>query len=459
MKKVHGCSFYRFATALFLVVLASLFVLAGLAQGTYARAATHSQMTPSGVHANPLMQNVGSLAQGQQGTVLFGCQSNTPPTIKCYGPDQIRQAYGVTQLQNAGITGKGRSILIVDAFGSPTLAQDFATFNQAWGLPSGTLHIFTPFGVGGTNFGWAIETSLDVQWAHVWAPDATINLVVARTNDDADILNAVKYGIDNSLGDALSQSFGENESCMDPTIRTGFHDAYKKAVRKGITVLASAGDAGSAQATCDGTALVKAASYPASDPLVTAVGGTKLNADAVSGQYMSETAWNESAIFGAAATGGGFSQIFKRPDYQAGVVNRDQGRGLPDVSLNASIDGGVLVFITNPNNPAQTQVFVVGGTSVSCPELAGLLALGAQKIHHRLGFVNGGLYRLGKSGFNQVAFHDITTGDNILVGSGIAGFTTAKKWDAVTGWGTPKTARVFLDTLIGFVLIDDIKDL
>jgi subtilase family serine protease len=382
-----------------------------------------------------------------QGKVLFPCQSNTNPTpILCYGPFQIRQAYGVNSLLSKGITGKGHAVTIIDAFGSPTLQSDFAAFDAAWGLPDATLNVIAPFGVNGSDFGWAIETTLDVEWAHAMAPGATINLVVAATGNDVDIYNAIKYAVDQNLGDTISQSFGENESCMDPTLEQAMHQVYHEAVNKGISVFAASSDSGSAQTNCTSTSLVEAVSYPASDPWVTAVGGTALTANAVTGKYIGETAWNESSTFGA-ASGGGYSVLFSRPNYQDGSVGKTPGRAVPDVALNASVNGGVLVFITDPST-GQLAVFIVGGTSVSSPEFAGIVTDGAQKAGGRLGFLNTTIYKLGRSAQYSASFNDITSGSNILLGSGVPGFMAMKKWDAVTGWGTPKDASILVANLI-----------
>jgi subtilase family serine protease len=129
-------------------------------------------------------------------------------------------------------------------------------------------------------------------------------------------------------------------------------------------------------------------------------------------------------------------------------VTDNPGRGVPDVALNASINGGVLVFITDPSS-GSLVVYIVGGTSVSSPEWAGLAADGVQLAGHRLGFLNRGIYRVGESVFYHDAFHDITSGDNILLLSGIAGYKTRPGWDPVTDWGTPNGAYNTLRALVG----------
>src|SRR4029077_6327231 len=130
-----------------------------------------------------------------------------------------------------------------------------------YGLPSTNLTQIapdglTPFVPGDPNMtGWAEGISLDVEWAHNIAPGANIVLVLAKTNQDADIVSAVKYAVDNNLGDVISMSFGESESCVGapgPDLISTYHDVFVTATQKGITLFASSGDQGAAQPTCDG---------------------------------------------------------------------------------------------------------------------------------------------------------------------------------------------------------------
>src|SRR5262249_37222576 len=142
-------------------------------------------------------------------------------------------------------------------------------------------------------------------------------LVLSKSDQDVDMLSATKYAVDHNLGDVISQSFGENESCMDPDLLAQQHEVFANATLKNITVFASTGDFGAGLPSCDGLSLVKAASSPAVDPLVTAVGGTELHAagyclpnlacnpasNPAPGTRQGEIVWNESLTVGA-ATGG-----------------------------------------------------------------------------------------------------------------------------------------------------------
>lgn len=386
-------------------------------------------------------------ASAKANPVLFACQSNTDPQpVLCYGPDQIRAAYGLSALLNQQITGQGSAITIIDAYGSPTVRHDLHTFDSAWGLSNPRLNVLTPFGVHGADKIWATEASLDVEWSHVLAPDATLNLVLAKSSNDVDLYKALAYAVKHNLGDVISLSFGENENCVDPALLRAEHKLFKEAIKKGMTILAATGDLGSAQMTCDGSGYQEAVSFPADDPLVTAVGGTQLFADAASGQYIRETAWNESDAYNK-ATGGGYSKKYKAPAYQKGLDAGASGRGVPDISLNASVNGGVLVYQSDATTH-KTTVSVMGGTSVAAPEMAGILADGVQMAHHRLGEINPALYKLGASGNYSQAMNDILTGDNILVSSGLSGYTTGQGWSPVTGWGSPRQAGAFLQDVI-----------
>jgi len=428
-----------------LLALVSMFV--GLASFNVAKASTLDSVASHTVIARPQYVFAGTAHAG----ATFGCQQATA-AVHCYGPQQIRNAYNVQAALNAGITGKGRTIVIIDAFQSPTIANDLHTFDQLFGLNDTTLNIIAPDGLtpfdqqDANQVGWAGEITLDVEWAHTIAPDATIDLVLAKSNQDADLLSATRFAVDHNLGDVISQSFGEAESCVDPAILRQEHQVFFEATLKHITLLASSGDQGAAQQTCDGSSFFKSASSPASDPFVTAVGGTQLSADLTTGAYQSEVAWNEPMFF--SGTGGGFSTIYHKPFYQFGTAGIGQFRGVPDISYNAAINGGVLaVWSTSGAGP--NIVFIFGGTSAGSPQWAGITALGSQMAHRRLGFLNLGLYLLGHTGFSAQTLHDITMGNNTFTfpdanGNNvtITGFNAQKGWDAATGWGSPNVAHL-----------------
>ncbi len=390
----------------------------------------------------------GETAAGKPTNFRFKCQAGNAPK-RCYGPKQIRNAYNIQSVLNEGITGRGRTIVIIDAFQSPTIAHDLATFNAVFGLSNSTLNIIAPDGLTPFNpndpnqVGWAAEITLDVEWSHAIAPGATIDLVLAKSNNDPDILSATKFAVDNNLGSVISQSFGEGETCTDPNLLHTEHQLFKEATAKHITLFASSGDQGAAQPTCDESSFFLSASTPASDPLVTGVGGTHLAANPQTGTYFGETAWNDS--FGA--SGGGFSVIYPRPNFQQDIV-QGKHRAVPDVAYNGDVNGGVLV-VWSSSGSGSNLVFIIGGTSAGSPQWAGITALGNQLAGHRLGFLNKAIYRIGESASYSRAFHDNVIGNNTIVettSSGktvtILGYNTEPGWDPVTGWGSPNVARL-----------------
>jgi len=401
----------------------------------------------------------------------------------CYDPYQMRHAYGIDALINAGFTGKGKTIIIVDSFQAPNIVAQLNYFDTFYGLPGlnglgnpfdPKLGKFTQIAPDGlTAFdptnddmsGWAEEISLDVLWAHAIAPGANIVLDLAKTDQDPDILSATKYAVRHNLGDVISQSFGENESCVDPAVLTEEHQVYAEATRKGMTLFASSGDEGAAQLTCDGNSWVKAASSPASDPLVTGVGGTELNAadycltsqgcdpakNPAAGTYLGEVAWNEGPPFGdfqdefdsTLASGGGFSLLYREPAFQQAAIRGGKQRGVADVSYSAAVMHGVLTYLDIPGIPAGFYRF--GGTSAGSPQWAAIIAIADQKARGDLGFINAALYRLDES----ASFHDVKSGNNSSMQFDasnnpvtVTGFNAGRGWDAPTGLGSPTGAQL-----------------
>jgi subtilase family serine protease len=404
------------------------------------------QMVPAIMaDGRPLVQKIA----GPDSAGTFSCQSASS-SEPCYGPAQIRRAYDIP----GNLTGAGRTIVIIDAFRDPTIRSDLATFDSIFGLPPVSLHIICPHGcptfdpTSRDQVGWTDETSVDVEWAHAIAPGATIDLVQAQSDDDADILAAQQYVAGHNLGDVVSQSFGGGETCMQPSIRSAEHQAFQLAEREQMSVFAAAGDTGAAQRGCVGSAFFLSAGFPASDPLVTAVGGTHLNAGFTSGAYHSETVWNNSGeIPDFGAGGGGFSTIYPRPSYQNAAHTGSGFRGVPDVSYLADVYGGVLAVCSECNFGAQTFV-VFGGTSIGTPQWAAIAALADQAAGRRLGLLNPALYAIAAGSHYHSAFHDIKTGNNSWDVSLFTGYQAGPGWDPASGLGTPNVARL-ISLLVG----------
>jgi subtilase family serine protease len=411
------------------------------------------------VTAKPIFSPAHIASSSAQG-VTFGCQAiNAVPT--CYQPQQIRTAYGIQSLINRGITGTGRTIVIIDAFQNPDLASDLSIFDSTFGLPDPTFTQIAPFGLtpfdenNADQVGWSGEIALDVEWAHAIAPAANIVLALAKSDKDVDLFNVTKYVVDNNLGDIISQSFGEAESCVDRNLLKVEHALFEKATSEGITLFASSGNNGVLQPACDGAAnaYIQSVASPASDPLVTAVGGTNLTANPLTGAYGSETAWNDVRLGNSATqgfSGGGYSNIYRRPIYQYGVQSTRLGhRGVPDVAYDAGRDGGVLAHWgvgnvvygggDSPTDPA--TFFVFGGTDAGTPQWAGLAALADQFTGHRLGFLNSTIYRIAIVGpLNSITDNHIASGSNGF--NNVTGFQAGKGWNPVIGWGSPKAGNL-----------------
>ena len=390
-----------------------------------------------------------SVGQGQIPPCLT---SAVPP--RCFSPQQIRRAYNIQKLLKAGITGKGRTIVLIDGSTSPTLTADVHLYDALYGLRDPKIKVIAPFGVPAFDPNAYVETALDVEISHAIAPDATIDLVLGDTSQaqspgdfDAILLRVTKYAVDNNLGDVISQSFGVGESCVGSAYLQAEQQVFKEARQKHITVLASAGDSGDLAISCIGSqfTIAKGVDVPAADPLVTAVGGTTLDAAVNTGQYNSETTWNEWNN-GNGATGGGFSSVFKRPAYQNGIPGIGAFRGVPDVAFVADPLTGVPVVVSAFG---ETIIVPIGGTSVGSPAWAGIVALANQAAGKRLGFLNGSIYQLLASNNYSDGFNDITTGDNtttIFDNKGnpitVPGYPAGPGWDAVTGAGTPKVSSL-----------------
>lgn len=389
------------------------------------------------------------------------CKTNNPavptPGINyCYAPSMIQGAYDYTPLYQQGINGAGQTIVIVAAYGSSTITSDLKTFDVAFGLADPDFQVVCPLSCPSVDptdpeqLHWSQEATLDVEWAHAIAPAAKIVLAVAPTAYGNVINNVLKRVIAAYPGSIISQSFGYPEAAMHGNSAhvNQAHAIYAAAAGQGITVVASTGDLGAT----NGNYPTANASYPASDPNVTAVGGTQGLPEGnlanppsckTSPCYGAEAVWNEA--WAGQAGGGAESSRFAAPSYQGslGLANRS----VPDVAYNAAIDGGVLVYYSGAG-PSTAGFYLYGGTSAGAPQWAGIFALTnqlrAQNHKAPLGFANPALYSIAKLGSYSTDFHDITVGNNTLVGT-TDGFSAQPGYDLATGWGTPDVANLVRD--------------
>jgi subtilase family serine protease len=372
-------------------------------------------------------------------------------------PAQIRAAYDlppVTDLSRPGplkgITGRGQTIVVVDSFGSPTIGADLAHFDSYFRLPAPpSFRVIQPTGkvppfhAGNSNrVGWAAETTLDVEWAHVMAPGAGIVLVETPTSENEgttgfpQIVAAEKYVLRRKLGQVISQSFAATEQTFPAKSNyaalRNLRSAYRLAAADHVTVLAATGDEG---ATSDKYNMVDeyttpAVSWPATDPLVTAVGGTQLRLRPNGTRVSPDVAWTDS--------GGGRSIVFTRPSYQDSAQRRTGGqRGVPDISMDASCRSSVAIY---GSFSAGGRWSTLCGTSLATPLFAGIVALADQYAGHALGLLNPAIYQI--EARHERGIVDVTKGNNTQTFTQggrrytVRGFSARTGYDLVTGAGT-----------------------
>ena len=397
-------------------------------------------------------------------------------TVPCYDPPQIQTAYNESPLFGRGITGAGETIVIVDSFGSPTIQSDLATFDAQFGLPAPpSFKIIQPAGPvppwdpdNATMTGWAGETTLDVEWSHSIAPGASILLVetpVAETEGVAgfpEIVKAENYVISHHLGQVISQSLDATEQTF-PSAASIYRlrSAYVNAFVHHVTVLAASGDTGASNySNVAGTLLYThpVVGWPASDPLVTGVGGTQLSLNASGQRTAPDQVWNDTyntslqeVFYGDAgpnplATGGGKSAVFARPWYQNGVANVvGRSRGVPDIAMSGACSGLVDTYQSFPATGSPPGWYVDCGTSEATPMFAGIVALTDQVAGHSVGFINPALYAL--SAEHAPGLVDITKGNNTVsfTQNGtlytVQGYSAGPGYDLASGVGTVNAAR------------------
>jgi uncharacterized protein (TIGR03437 family) len=331
-------------------------------------------------------------------------------------PNDFATIYDVTPLYNAGINGSGQKLVIAGQ--TEINLSDIEQFRSLYGLPANNP---TPLLVPGSrNPGISStdlpEADLDLEWSGAVARNAAITYVYAE-----DVMTSVQYAIDQDLAPVVSISYG---SCEQETLRSdlqAFQSWAQQGNAQGITWFAASGDDGAAD--CDDQENPGlAVDAPGSTPEVTDVGGTEFVEG--SGQYWSstnsstgasalsyipETTWNDSAEDGTpSASGGGASIVFAKPSWQTGPgVPANNARNVPDVAFSASPNHDGYYVYTG----GSLQIY--GGTSVPAPSFAGIVTLLNQYVGSGgLGNLNPSLYALVQT--NPGAFHDVTTGNNIV---------------------------------------------
>src|SRR6266550_6840780 len=424
----------------------------------------------SGVVVHPLVADWAFVGSSPTPPTQAQCNAATrvggqPRPRRCFNPTSMQNSYNISSLLASGNDGHGQTIAILDSFGSAPIASDLNVFDTAFGVQhlcgeanyacqagdptfkilqvQGSPPPVAPPPNNGTGLEnhnlWALEVSLDVEWAHAVAPRANILLVTTPTAETLGVqgfqqfMNAEQFVVDNHLADVISQSFGAGEGSFHNGLAalTNLRHAFIDAQANKVTVFASSGDGGTTnnyKEPVKNPAVIPYPSvgWPASDPLVTAVGGTYLCTDATTGTSVDSVSPPAQCQanpgvreVGWIASGGGYSILFPRPTFQntlppgSSYVGSSIGapgpntnmRGVPDIAYQASSRTGVLVYMSlgatttsgtgcGGANPCSIGWYVVGGTSASSPQWAGLTAIADQMAGHDLGYLNPTLYKI-----------------------------------------------------------------
>jgi subtilase family serine protease len=420
---------------------------------------------------------------------VYGANPNLVPD---YTPAQLEALYGLPTAYKAGFDGTGQTIVLLEAYGDPTIEADANAFSSLTGLPpltSSNFKIIYPNGppvspVAGILLGWDIEIDIDVQWAHSIAPGAKIVVVVAPGADNESLQAGMSYIVSNHLADAVSDSWGgEADLFSGPLEEQSYDQILELAAAKGISFQFSSGDSGDNGL---GTP-IGAISVPANSPHATAVGGTSI-LNNPNGSGYETLGWGSSfvllnnqgvqdppspypAYFGG--SGGGESAYFPKPSWQASLPGT--GRQTPDVSALADPYTGVPIVVTSQG--VQGVEVGWGGTSLASPIFTALWTIANQHAGHSLGLAapyiaglkpgdlvdvlplssitnvagtvydsSGATYYSAAGLFAGLTYTStgftsaiITGGDEAFALSfGLdSSLTVTKGWDNVTGWGTP----------------------
>jgi hypothetical protein len=403
----------------------------------------------STAHGPNLCQQA-SIPSGQSGRGAFGSGigiDNAPPIRLT--PYTLRQAYGLEPLCEAGITGKGQTVVVLAVGGlTSTFDQDLQDFDNQYQLPTLRYDVLW-LADQKKDAGDASELELDIETIHAIAPEAHLTIAMAPSNDqflnnELALLTLVEQTFQhNPNARILSTSLGVSEE-VDRAFDHDANDVLQRMARdEQWSILAASGDTGAY--SFGGSDQYIGPTFPASSPWVTAVGGTELQFKSdTDATVTGEVAWNESQrllqgdISSPTRSGGGVSSVFAEPLYQAYafpsgsvVANHLNGvRGVPDVAADASLASSLGYRIGG-------QWLVYAGTSKAAPLWAGIVALTNQKAKRPLGFLNNALYQLGAQS-QDAYFQDITENTNQRFGhTDDAGDDAVKGYDFVTGWGSP----------------------
>jgi kumamolisin len=338
-------------------------------------------------------------------------------------PIDVLAFYNLKPLRDRGLDGAGETIVLPEIDNLPNL-NDLSSFASKFGLPP-----FGPLLTIKTDPGWgtpmapAGEVAMDLEIIHAVAPKAKLIVYLSSPRvGQAD--RAFDQMVTDHLGSIISESLGECEPDASSGHRSLYASIQNRAVAEGMGHYVATGDNGAYECGQD---VGPAASFPATLPNITAVGGTTVF-ESVTGSYFKEMAWG--APISQAGAGGGTSAFYAIPDYQK-VVAQAGGQGrrqVPDVSANADPETGFSIVFGG-------HLIQAAGTSGSAPLWAATVALIEQDLKQKgyrgIGFANPALYWMGQNSSNlpAPAFHDVTAGNNLA-------FDAGPGWDFATGWGS-----------------------
>jgi kumamolisin len=355
-----------------------------------------------------LLQPAGS-ALPQSGPPFSGLIAETPASLACIYRLAAFVAGCNQDTVTANPTGGFGAIAIVDAYDDPDAATDLANFSKQFGLPAPSFQVVFASGARppqDSTGGWELEESLDIEWAHAMAPHAKIYLVEAHSNSFTDLFTAVHKA--NSLvaaagGGEVSMSWGGGEFSGENS-----YDSYF--TTSGIVYFAAAGDT------------VGQVEYPSASPNVVSAGGTSISRNANTGNFEAESAWY--------STGGGPSAYEPTPSYQSGISGLTGARGTPDISFDSDPNTPVWVLDSIPyeGQGGPGSWWLVGGTSLACQALAGIVNSAGSKHAS----TNAELTEIYANMKSTSDFHDITKG---ICGTYMS-YLAQKGYDFCTGVGS-----------------------
>lgn len=363
-----------------------------------------------GLENMPVAQSMARVAKKNRRFLLHA------EATQAYTPPELAAIYGFP----TGFTGQGQRIAIIE-FDGGYRDDELTNYFRGLNIIPPTVNAVSIAGAG--NGRVANECTMDIEIAGAISPGAVID-VYFTPNTTSGYLAALHMAMFDAVNkpNIISISWASIEDKRQAQFLNNFNEVFKSAAAMNITICAASGDQGSGGGMRDGKAHVY---FPSCSPYVLGCGGTKVVSQ--NSRVVSETVWHESV---KSATGGGISEYFPKPGYQASAnvppaYSGFAGRGVPDVAGDADPQTGYKVLVKG-------RRIVVGGTSATAPLFAGLIALLNERHGSPLGFIHPGLYS------TPGLCRDIVSGDNITASSG-QGFHAGPGWDACTGLGVMST--------------------